>query len=176
MQSKSMFFEHFWVCVKAVLGRVWWHCSVSNSKCQMKKVWPQILHWYTPTELAKRMGFYHSCQAVVGMMSGALQVAITNTLDGSHGLAGWRWASPNQIDVCNWFEAVGCLWSMPSSQWSGACSASSWSPIYLIVPTQDPSGSRKHTLVWPWRGLSDTTVQNRRRWLGQVLSIQFLSF
>ncbi|TVY45354.1 Pantothenate transporter [Lachnellula subtilissima] len=57
--------------------------------------WPGMItlfmHWYTPLELAKRMGFYHSCQAVGSMMSGALQVAITNTLDGSTGLAGWRW-------------------------------------------------------------------------------------
>ncbi len=30
--------------------------------------------WYTPTELAKRMAFYHSCQYVGSMMSGALQV------------------------------------------------------------------------------------------------------
>lgn len=37
------------------------------------------------------MGFYQSCQAIGSMMSGALQVAITNTLHGSHGLAGWRW-------------------------------------------------------------------------------------
>ncbi|RFU24354.1 hypothetical protein B7463_g11988, partial [Scytalidium lignicola] len=57
--------------------------------------WPGMItlfmHWYTPTELAKRMGFYQSCQAVGSMMSGALQAAITNTLDGRHGLAGWRW-------------------------------------------------------------------------------------
>ncbi|KAH8810652.1 major facilitator superfamily domain-containing protein [Xylogone sp. PMI_703] len=57
--------------------------------------WPGMMtlfmYWYTPTELAKRMGFYHSCQAVGTMMSGALQAAITNTLDGRHGLAGWRW-------------------------------------------------------------------------------------
>jgi len=51
----------------------------------------EIVHWYTPTELAKRMGFYHSCQALGSMMSGALQVAITNTLEGHSGLAGWRW-------------------------------------------------------------------------------------
>lgn len=37
------------------------------------------------------MGFYHSCQAMGSMMSGALQVAITQTLHGTHGLAGWRW-------------------------------------------------------------------------------------
>lgn len=49
------------------------------------------VYWYTPTELAKRMGFYHSCQALGSMMSGALQVAVINTLEGSHGLAGWRW-------------------------------------------------------------------------------------
>ncbi|KAH8674233.1 major facilitator superfamily transporter [Xylariales sp. PMI_506] len=57
--------------------------------------WPGMMtlfmHWYTPSELAKRMGFYHSCQAIGSMMSGALQVAITDTLDQSHGLAGWRW-------------------------------------------------------------------------------------
>ncbi|KAI1337605.1 major facilitator superfamily transporter [Xylariaceae sp. FL0016] len=50
-----------------------------------------LMHWYTPTELAKRMGFYHSCQAIGNMMSGALQVAILNTLQGHSGLAGWRW-------------------------------------------------------------------------------------
>ncbi|KAB8237126.1 hypothetical protein ETB97_010302 [Aspergillus alliaceus] len=50
-----------------------------------------IVYWYTPTELAKRMGFYHSCQAAGQMMSGALQTAITNTMEGHHGLAGWRW-------------------------------------------------------------------------------------
>ncbi|KAJ5083447.1 allantoate permease [Penicillium angulare] len=50
-----------------------------------------LMYWYTPTELAKRMGFYHSCQAVGQMMSGAIQAAITNTLDGHNGLAGWRW-------------------------------------------------------------------------------------
>jgi MFS family permease len=50
-----------------------------------------LMHWYTPGELAKRMGFYHSCQAIGSMMSGALQVAVINTLHGSSGLAGWRW-------------------------------------------------------------------------------------
>ncbi|KAJ5097989.1 allantoate permease [Penicillium argentinense] len=57
--------------------------------------WPGMMtlfmYWYTPTELAKRMGFYHSCQAVGQMMSGALQAAISDTLDGHGGLAGWRW-------------------------------------------------------------------------------------
>ncbi|KAI8664409.1 MFS domain-containing protein [Fusarium keratoplasticum] len=57
--------------------------------------WPGMITllmlWYTPSELAKRMGFYHSARAVGGMMSGALQVAILNTLDGHSGLPGWRW-------------------------------------------------------------------------------------
>ncbi|RMX89778.1 hypothetical protein D0869_00619 [Hortaea werneckii] len=57
--------------------------------------WPGMMtlfmHWYTPTELAKRMGFYHSCQAVGSMMSGALQAAITDTMSGYGGLTGWRW-------------------------------------------------------------------------------------
>ncbi|KAF6830192.1 pantothenate transporter [Colletotrichum plurivorum] len=50
-----------------------------------------LMHWYTPSELAKRMGFYHSCQAVGSMMSGALQVAIRSSMHGLHGLPGWRW-------------------------------------------------------------------------------------
>lgn len=50
-----------------------------------------LMHWYTPGELAKRMGFYHSCQGIGGMLSGALQVAIINTLEGAGGIAGWRW-------------------------------------------------------------------------------------
>ncbi|KAJ5873859.1 Major facilitator superfamily domain general substrate transporter [Penicillium soppii] len=57
--------------------------------------WPGMMtlfmYWYTPTELAKRMGFYHSCQAVGQMLSGALQAAISDTLNGHAGLAGWRW-------------------------------------------------------------------------------------
>ncbi|KAI0479066.1 major facilitator superfamily transporter [Xylariaceae sp. FL0804] len=50
-----------------------------------------LMHWYTPTELAKRMGFYHSCQALGSMMSGALQVAILRTLPDHSAVAGWRW-------------------------------------------------------------------------------------
>ncbi|KAK3707336.1 hypothetical protein LTR37_012180 [Vermiconidia calcicola] len=57
--------------------------------------WPGMMtlfmHWYTPTELAKRMGFYHSCQALGNMLSGALQAAIMSTLDGHSGIEGWRW-------------------------------------------------------------------------------------
>ncbi|KAF9264491.1 MFS general substrate transporter [Marasmius fiardii PR-910] len=50
-----------------------------------------LMYWYTPTELAKRMGFYHSCQAIGAMMANALQTAVHQTLDGKNGLAGWRW-------------------------------------------------------------------------------------
>ncbi|KAJ7167417.1 major facilitator superfamily domain-containing protein [Mycena crocata] len=57
--------------------------------------WPGMMtlfmHWYTPSELAKRMGFYHSCQAIGGMMANALQTAMHTNMDGKAGLAGWRW-------------------------------------------------------------------------------------
>ncbi|KAJ7769037.1 putative allantoate permease [Mycena olivaceomarginata] len=53
--------------------------------------WPGMMVWYTPTELAKRMGFYHSCQAIGGMMANALQTAMHTNMDGRAGLAGWRW-------------------------------------------------------------------------------------
>ncbi|GJN66307.1 allantoate permease [Purpureocillium lilacinum] len=50
-----------------------------------------FMYWYTPIEMAKRIGFYHSCQAIGQMMSGAMQAAIVNTLGGRYGLTGWRW-------------------------------------------------------------------------------------
>jgi MFS family permease len=57
--------------------------------------WPGMMTlfmlWYTPLELAKRMGYYHSCQALGSMLSGAMQAGIMGTMDGRHGLAGWRW-------------------------------------------------------------------------------------
>ncbi|KUI66355.1 putative transporter SEO1 [Cytospora mali] len=57
--------------------------------------WPGMMtlfmYWYTPSELAKRMALYQSCQSMGSMLSGALQTAMLNTLDGRHGIAGWRW-------------------------------------------------------------------------------------
>lgn len=47
--------------------------------------------WYTPTELAKRIGFYHSCQSIGSIVSGLLTTAIHETMDGYMNLAGWRW-------------------------------------------------------------------------------------
>ncbi len=46
--------------------------------------------WYTPLEMAKRIGFYHSCQAIGQMMSGASAAGVISTLDGRYGLTGWR--------------------------------------------------------------------------------------
>ncbi|WWC66633.1 uncharacterized protein I206_100536 [Kwoniella pini CBS 10737] len=50
-----------------------------------------LMSWYTPTELAFRIGFYHSCQTVGNMLAGALQAAIYKNLNGRHGISGWRW-------------------------------------------------------------------------------------
>jgi hypothetical protein len=44
-----------------------------------------------PLEMAKRIGFYHSCQAVGSMLSGSLQTAIHESLEDKHGIAGWQW-------------------------------------------------------------------------------------
>ncbi|TWU71615.1 hypothetical protein ED733_000759 [Metarhizium rileyi] len=51
-----------------------------------------FMSWYTPLEMARRIGFYHSCQAVGQMMSGAMQASIVKTMDGRYGLVGWRQA------------------------------------------------------------------------------------
>nr|KIR83204.1 hypothetical protein I308_06545 [Cryptococcus tetragattii IND107] len=50
-----------------------------------------LMSWYTPRELALRIGFYHSCQSIGSMLAGALQAAIYNSMDGRNGLSGWRW-------------------------------------------------------------------------------------
>ncbi|WWC85869.1 uncharacterized protein L201_000736 [Kwoniella dendrophila CBS 6074] len=50
-----------------------------------------LMSWYTPRELALRIGFYHSCQTVGNMLAGALQAAIYKNMDGLHGISGWRW-------------------------------------------------------------------------------------
>lgn len=82
--------------------------------------WPGMMtlfmHWYTPTELAKRMGFYHSCQGIGSMLSGALQVAIIETLDGSAGLAGWRYVEYQEkltksqlIVFCRWLFVINAI-------------------------------------------------------------------
>lgn len=84
--------------------------------------WPGMMtlfmHWYTPTELAKRMGFYHSCQAIGNMLSGALQAAIMGTMDGHAGLAGWRWLFVINaiITVCWGFLGVVMLPDYPNKR------------------------------------------------------------
>ncbi|WVQ78917.1 hypothetical protein IAT38_001008 [Cryptococcus sp. DSM 104549] len=50
-----------------------------------------LASWYTPAELAKRVAFLQSSSAAGSMFSGYLQSAILATLDGRHGMAGWRW-------------------------------------------------------------------------------------
>lgn len=47
--------------------------------------------WYTPLEMAKRIGFYHSCQGIGSMLAGALQTAFYQELNGRYGIAGWQW-------------------------------------------------------------------------------------
>lgn len=50
-----------------------------------------LMSWYTPREIAFRIGFYHSCQSIGNMLAGALQAAIYTNLNGVNGIAGWRW-------------------------------------------------------------------------------------
>ncbi|KAF1956320.1 pantothenate transporter liz1 [Byssothecium circinans] len=47
--------------------------------------------WYTKTELAKRIAIFHMTAPVGTAFGGYLQAAVYKSLDGAHGLAGWRW-------------------------------------------------------------------------------------
>jgi sugar phosphate permease len=60
--------------------------------------------WYTPYEMGKRIGLYHSCQAIGGMFAGALQTAFNTNLDGRYGIPGWRWT----FIMNGWSALVAC--------------------------------------------------------------------
>lgn len=47
--------------------------------------------WYTKKELAKRVAIFHMTSPLGTAFGGYLQAAVYTTLDGHHGLAGWRW-------------------------------------------------------------------------------------
>lgn len=47
--------------------------------------------WYTKTELAKRIAIFHMTAPVGSAFGGYLQAAVYKSLDGAHGLEGWRW-------------------------------------------------------------------------------------
>ncbi|SMQ48375.1 unnamed protein product [Zymoseptoria tritici ST99CH_3D1] len=47
--------------------------------------------WYGPTELAKRIAILLEVESIAGMFSGYLQAGLYSSMNGRHGLAGWRW-------------------------------------------------------------------------------------
>lgn len=47
--------------------------------------------WYRPKELARRFGIYYTAAAVSGVFGGLIAGGLLQTLDGKHGLSGWRW-------------------------------------------------------------------------------------
>lgn len=47
--------------------------------------------WYKRDEQAKRFSIFYSAAVLSGAFGGIIAGAITGSLDGSHGIAGWRW-------------------------------------------------------------------------------------
>ncbi|KIK71363.1 hypothetical protein GYMLUDRAFT_147839, partial [Collybiopsis luxurians FD-317 M1] len=47
--------------------------------------------WYNKHELAKRIAIFHLSGSLGTSFGGYLQAAVYTTLDGVHGIAGWRW-------------------------------------------------------------------------------------
>ncbi|KAK3061929.1 hypothetical protein LTS18_005158 [Coniosporium uncinatum] len=47
--------------------------------------------WYTARELGKRSGIFTASGLAGTMIGGFIQTGINSSLDGRHGLAGWRW-------------------------------------------------------------------------------------
>ena len=74
---------------------------------------PSLLYvlgsWYTKTELAKRVALFHMTAPLGSAFGGYLQAAVYKTLDGAHGLAGWRWL----YIICGVSHLVMCGHSEP---------------------------------------------------------------
>lgn len=47
--------------------------------------------WYTKRELGKRTGLFTASGLAGGMFGGFLQTGIYDSMNGLHGLPGWRW-------------------------------------------------------------------------------------
>lgn len=57
--------------------------------------WPGMMcvfmNWYTPTEFATRAALFAVAGSTGNMIAGALQAGLFKTLNGVHGIPGWRW-------------------------------------------------------------------------------------
>ncbi|KAJ4377343.1 hypothetical protein N0V83_000168 [Neocucurbitaria cava] len=62
--------------------------------------------WYTPRELSKRIAIFYSASYAASMFSGYLQAAIYKGMNGTAGLAGWRWL----FIFCGIISIWGPLW------------------------------------------------------------------
>ena len=47
--------------------------------------------WYKTAEIGKRFAIFYSAAVLSGAFGGLLAGGITDNLDNSHGIAGWRW-------------------------------------------------------------------------------------
>ncbi|WWC65413.1 uncharacterized protein I303_108031 [Kwoniella dejecticola CBS 10117] len=47
--------------------------------------------WYTKDELGKRSNIFQAATAAGTLLSGVMQAGVYRTLNGTHGMAGWRW-------------------------------------------------------------------------------------
>lgn len=47
--------------------------------------------WYGPNELSKRVAIFEQSSSIAAMFSGYLQAGLYTSMNGKHGLAGWRW-------------------------------------------------------------------------------------
>ncbi|AFR98231.2 transmembrane transporter Liz1p [Cryptococcus neoformans C23] len=50
-----------------------------------------LCNWYTPSELATRIALFGTSYPAASMFVSFMQVSIQSTLNGAHGISGWRW-------------------------------------------------------------------------------------
>ncbi|KAK7721106.1 hypothetical protein SLS64_001401 [Diaporthe eres] len=136
--------------------------------------------WYTKTELAKRVALFHVTAPLGSAFGGYLQAAVYESLNGRHGLAGWRWlyiicgkagkAPPKGVDLQT-FKRVLSKWRwyafVPGYVLYGeSCQAGGYFGIWLksehfsvvdrnVIPTGSKLISAACIILWGF--LSDYT-------------------
>ncbi|KAJ3973457.1 pantothenate transporter liz1 [Lentinula raphanica] len=94
--SVFLFANEIWIFTFAQAGaktynQISFRSPLTNEEYQSDMAADLMGSWYNRHELAKRIAIFHLSGSLGTSFGGYLQAAVYTTLDGVHGIAGWRW-------------------------------------------------------------------------------------
>lgn len=104
--------------------------------------------WYKRSELSRRGALFFIASQIGGMSSGYIQSGAHATLDGKHGIEGWRWL----YIICKSFHRVDSVSAAHTTQALVVPSQlpfSVFSPSLASQTTANPASSRRGRSSWP---------------------------